>query len=102
MPTTLISRLCCPRNTGCIRDGTSHLTSYKGPRCEWSTDGEGTACKGYSLDGSAPTQTGSDTHIFDDRLGYVRKLHEQERLNIIGQPGLRFPSIISPLTNVVT
>jgi hypothetical protein len=78
-----------------IRDGTRHLASYKGPRCEWSTEGEGTACKGYSLDGSAPTQTGSDTHIFDDHLGYVRKLHEQERLNIIGQPGLQFPSHIT-------
>jgi site-specific DNA-cytosine methylase len=78
-----------------IRDGASHLTSYKGPRCELSTEGEGTACKGYSLDGSARTQTGSDTHIFDDRLGYVRKLHEQERLDIIGQPGLRFPSNIT-------
>jgi hypothetical protein len=66
-----------------IRDGTNHMSSHEGPRCEWPTEGEGTACNGYSLDGSASTQTGSDAHVFDDRLGYMRRLHEQERLNII-------------------
>jgi hypothetical protein len=47
------------------------------------------------MDGSASTQTGSDAHVFDDRLGYMRRLHELERLDIIGQSNLRFPPHIS-------
>jgi hypothetical protein len=82
---TLISQLFGLHNIGCAfaTAQTIYPHIHEGPRCEWPTEGEGTACNGYSLDGSAPTQTGSDTHVFDDRLGYMRRLHEQERLNII-------------------